>query len=132
MPISEKQSRELADLKLFYDLVNKNSDTISINYKIFLQIKEDTRLLKNDCIQIQEVQQLFVKYIKLKFDLNPRSEHEQQPLPQDMDLIDKRMKYWKERITELSHNIEFGFENLQALQFELGMCKMKMFSFIQV
>ncbi len=36
MPISEKQSRELADLKLFYDLVNKNSDTISINYKIFL------------------------------------------------------------------------------------------------
>jgi len=71
-----------------------------------------------------------VKYIKLKFDLNPRSEHEQQPLPQDMDLIDKRMKYWEERITELSHNIEFGFENLQALQFELGMCKMKMFSFI--
>jgi hypothetical protein len=36
MPISEKQSRELADLKLFYDLVNKNSDTTSINYKIFL------------------------------------------------------------------------------------------------
>ncbi len=100
MPISEKQSRELADSKEIHNLVNINSDTISIKDKFFLQIKENTRSLQSDCVQIQEVQKLLVKYIKLTFNLNQRSEHEQQPLSQDMEPININIKYLEERMVK--------------------------------
>jgi len=78
---------------------------------------------------MQKVQNLLVKYIKLKFNLKQGSEHEQQPLSRDMTSIDKNIQYLEERIAELLHAIEYGFDHLQILEGEIGMYKMKMFSF---
>ena len=95
-------------------------------------MKESIDLLQNGCVQIQEVQNLLVKYIKVKFNLKQRSEYEQQPLSQDMTSLDKNIKHLEERTDELSHAIEYGFKHLKTLEGEIGMYKTKMFSLIYV
>ncbi|CAF1038973.1 unnamed protein product [Rotaria sordida] len=83
---------------------------------------------------VSGVDLLMNNHQSLKVEIDVRQENfticinldEQQPLQQDVNLIDDNIKNLKIKAEEIKCSIEFGFNNLRSLQIELGTYKMKM------
>ncbi len=70
---------------------------------------------------------MLMQYEKLRFRLKQsESEQQQQPLPEDLSLIDKNISDLKETVDRLKNSLEYRFNHLRSLQIELGTYKIKM------
>jgi len=68
--------------------------------------------------------------MKYRFDKTPKEE--QQPLLKDVITVNTNIRMLEERKQNLGHNITFGFANLEALQNELGIYKIKIFLYMHL
>ncbi|CAF2748675.1 unnamed protein product [Rotaria sp. Silwood2] len=98
---------------------NQNDKKSSHFKEIQNSIKEVIDMLEQDFIQFQGDQKLLIEYLQLQCNMKSRSEDEQQPLQEDVNLIDDNIKNLKIKAEEIKCSIKFGFNNLRSLQIEL-------------